>query len=122
MVSIVRTPEKDINKGKHEWNRNEKKNKGKKKLKQKQRTCAQGARRVPRGQGCWLLVFAGTISPMVCPVDESTRGRHEKTRRKTRQEDEGRGTELNKQNEQSYVQLVGQGRHKRPQRKEETKG
>ena len=30
-----------------------------------------------------MLLYAGTISPIVCPVDGLTEGRHEKTRRKT---------------------------------------
>ena len=42
--------------------------------------------RRPSHEGARLLVFAGAISPMVCPVDESTEGRHEKTRRKARKE------------------------------------
>ena len=34
------------------------------------------------------LLLAGTISSMICPGDRPTEGRHDKTRRKTRQENE----------------------------------
>ena len=74
-------------------------------------TSAQGA-----GRARTRLLFAGTISPVICPDDGPTQGRHKKTRRETRQEkkrkEEGSNTEIKKQH--FHVQLVGQGRHKRP--------
>ena len=42
----------------------------------KQKTSMRAGRR-PSPGGTKLL-FAGTISPMICPVDGSTEGRHEK--------------------------------------------
>ena len=51
---------------------------------------------------------------MTCPVDGPTEGRHEKTRRKTSLLiEEGRDEKVEQQNQQSYVQPVDQGRHKR---------
>ena len=53
--------------------------KGKMKYKTKQ-ACVQGSGRVPRTR----LIFAGTTSPMICPADGPTYGRHKKTRREAR--------------------------------------
>ena len=53
------------------------------------------------------LLFAGTISLVICPGDGPTEGRHKKPR-----QEEGRNKELIAQKKQSYVQLVGQARHK----------
>ena len=90
----------------------EKKEKRKKEISKRKtkQTCAQGAGRVLRTR----LLFAGTISRMICPADGPTKGRHKKTRRKPRRQEEGRDKELTtNKNEQSYVQLVGQGPHNR---------
>ena len=45
--------------------------------------------RWPSPEGTRLL-FAGTISPVVCPGDGPTEGRHDETRRKTRQQNKGK--------------------------------
>ena len=52
------------------------------------------------------VLYTCTSSPMICPVDGPTQGRHEETRRKTRRGKRQRA----KIKQQSYVQLVGQGR------------
>ena len=70
--------------------------------------------RKPSYKGTRLL-FAGTIIPMTCPVHAQLKDDTE--RPDGRQEaKEGRDTRAEKQVQQSYsyVQLVGQGRHKRP--------
>ena len=46
--------------------------------------------RRPSPEGITLL-FAGTISRMICPVHGQTEGRHDNTRRKTRQDNKRRG-------------------------------
>ena len=66
-----------------------KKQKGKSKKRKKKKTKKKiRSGRRPISEGTRLL-FAGTISPMMCPVDGPTEGRHEKTRRKTRQHKKG---------------------------------
>ena len=64
---------KTTKKGKNERNRSEKEKESKE---MKQKTSMRAGRR-PSPGGTKLL-FAGTISPMICPVDGSTEGRHEK--------------------------------------------
>ena len=49
------------------------------KTKQKNSYIRAGRRPSPEGT---RLLFAGTISPMICPDDGPTEGRHDKTRRK----------------------------------------
>ena len=67
------------------------------------------------------MLFVGAISPMMCPGDGPTEGRHDKTRLKARQKKKkekikkNSDTELEKPNKHFYVQLVGQGRHERPE-------
>ena len=79
---------------------------GKKKIMRPKQAFAQGTGRVPKGQGCC------SMSPVMCPGDGPTNdakipdGRQYKKRA---------DAELQtKQNKQCYVQLMGQGRHKRP--------
>ena len=77
-------------------------------------TCAQGAGRVPRTR----LLFAGISPPMIYLADGPTSGRYKNTRRKARREEGSRDKEVTTnekraENEQSYVQFVGQGRHNR---------
>ena len=38
-----------------------------------------------------MLFAGGTISPTICPIDGPTEGRHDKARRKTRQDKKSRG-------------------------------
>ena len=79
------------------------------------------AERRPSPEGTRSL-FAGTISRTICVGDGPTEGRHDKTRRKARKKrilkkrrEESSDTELEKPNKHFYVQLVGQGRHERPE-------
>ena len=76
----------------------------------------------------------GTIRPTICLRDGPTEGRHDKTRRKARRKEkkmrrkekkrnnEISDTELEKANEHFCVQLVGQGRHKRPEGRKRWRG
>ena len=102
----IRAPQKGrVKKGKK---KNRKNIKVKKRKKMKQKTSMRSGRR-PSPEGARLLV-AGTINPMICPVDGPTKGRHGKTRRKTIQK-RGQRQRAKKQNQQSYVQLADEGRH-----------
>ena len=71
-----------------------------------------GRRSSPKGT---RSLFAGTTSPMICPVEWANR----RTTRKNQKEDKTRRgqkqRQLKKLHQQSYVQLVGQGRHTRGQ-------
>ena len=63
----------------------------------------------------------------MCPGDGPAEGRHGKTRRKERKkrkqkEKKSSDTELEKPNQHFYVQLVGQGRHKRPEGRQRWRG
>ena len=95
--------------------------KGKRKEKNYQKpTCAHSGRR-PSPTGTRLL-FAGTISPMICPVDGPAEGRHEKTRRKIRQEE---GRDGDSQKTKPAVLLCPVGGPRRTQQNKgraETKG
>ena len=112
---------------KKERNRKEKKEKKQKgnKLKEEKKgktktSVHSGSRPSPEGA---RLLFGGTISPMMCPVDGPAEGRHATTRRKTRKEkEEGRDTELKKTKQNKTKPAFpcpagGHGRHKRPKRK-----
>ena len=82
----IRTPEKRTNrKGKKERNRKEKKKRkyGKERKFETKTNLRSGRRPSPEET---RLLFAGTISPMICPGDGPTEGRHDKTSRKARQE------------------------------------
>ena len=61
--------------------------------------------RRPSPEGTRML-FAGTITQMLCLVDGPKEGRHDKTRLKTRQENKGRGRE----NKAAVLCLVGRPR------------
>ena len=69
-------------------------------------------------------MFAGTISPMICPGDGPTT--QDQTEDKAKKKEEGRDTALKKLNQKLhqnfYVQLVGQGRHKRPKGRQRRRG
>ena len=88
--------------------------KKKEERKPKQKTFCMRAGRRPSPEGTRLL-FAGTISPMMCLGDGPTERGHYKTRRKARKKkkNEKRATTQSSKNQTSffYVQLVGQGRH-----------
>lgn len=88
-----------------EWNYETKE----RKIKQ---TFAQIAERVPRAS----FLSAGAIIGVIYPPDGPTLGRDKKSRRKARRRGEGGGKGLTTTPNQSYVQLVGQGRHKRHNR------
>ena len=95
--------------------KNEKKRKEERKTKQK--TSCMRAERRPSPEDTRLL-SAGTTSPTICLGNGPTEGRHDKTRRKARKEqkkNKSSDTELEKPNKHFYVQLVGQGRHERPE-------
>ena len=76
-------------------------------MKQKQ-TCARGAGRFPRGQGCCLLVQSvlRNVQLMDQQNDDTKRPDEDKTR-------SGQRHRSKKIDQQSYVQLLGQGRRKR---------
>ena len=93
-----------------------KRNKRKKRKAKQKQTCSPAAGRVRKGT---RLLFAGTISPVICPVDGPTEGRHDKTRRKTKQE-EGRDTELKNKTSSPMSIWWAQGRHMRPKKEAET--
>ena len=79
--------------------------------------------RPPSPEGTRLM-FAGTISPMICPGDGPTT--QDQTEDKTKKKEEGRDTALKKLNQKLhqnfYVQLVGQGRHKRHKGRKRRRG
>ena len=87
------------------------------------------AGRRPNLEGTRLL-FAGTISRTICLGDGPTEGRHDKTRRKARKKLEKKRKEKQKReqrrsektNKHFYVQLVGQGRHKRLEGRQRKRG
>ena len=72
----------------------------------------------------------GTIRPTICLRDGPTEGRHDKTRRKARKKLEKKRKEKQKReqrrsektNKHFYVQLVGQGRHKRLEGRQRKRG
>ena len=74
MVHRCSTPEKEGQKGR----RQKRKNETKTNMRSGRSPCPEGAR--------LRLLFAGAISPILCPVDGPTEGRHDKNRRKTTQE------------------------------------
>ena len=111
----VRTPEneKEYGRGKKGKEKERKRTKRKERKKNETKTSMRSGRRpTPDGTRCCLLVRSVLPIYDICPVNGQTEGRHKKIRRKARQE-EGRDR-AKKQNQQSYVQLVGQGHHKRP--------
>ena len=98
-------------KSKYGQKRKKEKKRKEEKRSKKLHTCAQGAGRVPRGQGCCLL--AQSVLCYVHVMDQQkdgTRpdGRQEKKERK----EESSDTELEKPNQHFYVQPVGQRRHR----------
>ena len=101
----------------------QKRNKQRKERKEKRNKNFMHARRAQASPGGKRLLFAGGISPMICLGDGPTEGRHDKTRRRARKnktkqnktKEESSDIELEKTNKHFYVQLVGRGRHKRPE-------
>ena len=86
----IRTPEKkEGHKGKKQKGKRRKKRK-----KNETKTNKRSGRR-PSPEGIRLL-FTGTISPRIFPVDGPIEGRHNNTRRKTRKEKKRAETELKK--------------------------
>ena len=75
MIYIIRTPQKDDSKKGKKGNKQ--KGKGKKTKKGKKNEAENNMRsgRRPSPEGSRLL-FAGTLSPMICPVDVPAEGRH----------------------------------------------
>ena len=112
----VRTPEneKEYGRGKKGKEKERKRTKRKERKKNETKTSMRSGRRpTPDGTRCCCLLVRSVLPIYdICPVNGQTEGRHKKIRRKARQE-EGRDR-AKKQNQQSYVQLVGQGHHKRP--------
>ena len=80
-MTVIQRKANTGKKGKQEKKRKERKT--------EQKTSYMRAGRRPSPEGTRSL-FAGTISPMICPGDGPTEGRHDKTRRKARKKEKKR--------------------------------